>query len=209
MDQSGHSGGQNGDQKGRLDHFWAILVQYTFRQYRSHSLTCPLKSAWHLNLVHCIRCQICKLQGKEGQGLVCSWHDGSQCQRSLQQRWQMWVDLQGLLWAAWTSIQISFEAGLGAYQGLAQKIKVPFSRIFCFFVAVLRVQGRFQNPRQTPVCTKLQLKRFPKYYARAPVRGWAINPPNLRIESLAAIFFENMFRAARLQNETKNGLKNA
>ena len=30
--------------------------------------------------------------------------------------------------------QISFEPGFGAYQGLAQKIKVPFSWIFSFFL---------------------------------------------------------------------------
>ena len=31
-------------------------------------------------------------------------------------------------------LQISFEPGFGAYQSLAQKIKVPFSAIFCFFL---------------------------------------------------------------------------
>ena len=31
-------------------------------------------------------------------------------------------------------VQIAFEPGFGAYQGLAQKIKVPFSRIFCLFL---------------------------------------------------------------------------
>ena len=30
--------------------------------------------------------------------------------------------------------QISFEPVFGAYQSLAQKIEVPFSRIFCFFL---------------------------------------------------------------------------
>ena len=33
-----------------------------------------------------------------------------------------------------SDFQISFEPGFGAYQGLAQKIKVPFSRIFSFFL---------------------------------------------------------------------------
>ena len=44
-----------------------------------------------------------------------------------------------------------------AYQGLAQKIKVPFLRILCVcvFSAFLRVRGRRQNPRQTLVDTKL------------------------------------------------------
>ena len=31
-------------------------------------------------------------------------------------------------------LQISFEPGFGAYQGLAQKIEVPFSRMFCLFL---------------------------------------------------------------------------
>ena len=30
--------------------------------------------------------------------------------------------------------QISFEPGFGAYQGLAQKIKVPLSEVFCLFL---------------------------------------------------------------------------
>ena len=30
--------------------------------------------------------------------------------------------------------QISFEPGFGAYQSLAQVLKVPFSRIFSFFL---------------------------------------------------------------------------
>ena len=57
--------------------------------------------------------------------------------------------------------QISFEPGFGAYQDLAQKLKMPFFQDFLLISAVLRVQGRFQNPRQTPVRTKLRLKRFP------------------------------------------------
>ena len=57
--------------------------------------------------------------------------------------------------------RISFEPGFGAYQGLAQKIEVPFPQDFLLLVAVLRVRGRFQNPRQTPVRTKLRLKLFP------------------------------------------------
>ena len=48
-------------------------------------------------------------------------------------------------------LEISFEPGFRAYQGLAQKMKVPFCT---------RVRGRFQNPRQTPVHSKLRLKRF-------------------------------------------------
>ena len=34
---------------------------------------------------------------------------------------------------------------------------------FLLISAVLRVRERFQNPRQTPVRTKLRLKRFPKH----------------------------------------------
>ena len=58
--------------------------------------------------------------------------------------------------------QISSEPGFGAYQSLAQKIKVPFSRVFLLLYAVLRVRERFQNPRLSPVRTKLGLKRFPR-----------------------------------------------
>ena len=36
---------------------------------------------------------------------------------------------------------------------------------FLLISAVPRVQGRFQNPRQTPVRTKLRLKRFPTIIA--------------------------------------------
>ena len=51
--------------------------------------------------------------------------------------------------------------------------KAPFSRTFSFFSAVLRVRGRFQNPSQTLVCTKLRLKRFPK------VSRWLCDPDDL------------------------------
>ena len=55
----------------------------------------------------------------------------------------------------------SFEPKLGAYQSLAQKIKVPFSRIFSSFLKFFEVRGRFQNPRHISVRAKLRLKRFP------------------------------------------------
>ena len=49
-----------------------------------------------------------------------------------------------------------------------RKLKRPFSS--SFFVpllsGVLRVRGRFQNLRQTPVRTKLRLKRFLMYLLR-------------------------------------------
>ena len=54
-----------------------------------------------------------------------------------------------------------FEPGFGAYQSLAQKIRAPFCRIFSFFLQPWGLQGVFQNPRQTPVRTKLRLKCFP------------------------------------------------
>ena len=50
-------------------------------------------------------------------------------------------------------VQISFEPGFGAYQGLAQKIKVPFSRIFSFFLQFLGFKGDFKTrakPRYAP-----------------------------------------------------------
>ena len=59
-------------------------------------------------------------------------------------------------------LQISFEPGFGAYQGLASEKKSGLFQDFLLISAVLRVRGRFQNPRQTPVRTKLRLKRFPK-----------------------------------------------
>ena len=58
-------------------------------------------------------------------------------------------------------IRSLWEPGFGAYQGLAQKIKVPFLRLFLLLSAVLRVRGRKQDLRQTPVRAKVRLKRFP------------------------------------------------
>ena len=51
--------------------------------------------------------------------------------------------------------QISFQPGFGAYQGLAQKIKVPFSRIFCSFEGSRAISKPAPNPgtHQTPVET--------------------------------------------------------
>ena len=49
--------------------------------------------------------------------------------------------------------QISFEPGFGAYQGLAQKIKVPFSRIFSVFLQFCGFEGDFRTrakPRYAP-----------------------------------------------------------
>ena len=43
-----------------------------------------------------------------------------------------------------------------------RKQKCP-SPGFLLLSAVLRVRGRFQNPRQTPVRTKVWLKRFPRH----------------------------------------------
>ena len=58
-------------------------------------------------------------------------------------------------------VQISFEPGFGAYQGLGRKMKVPLSRILCFvFLQFWWFEGDFKNPGQTPVRTKLRLKRF-------------------------------------------------
>ena len=50
-------------------------------------------------------------------------------------------------------LQISFEPGFGAYQGLAQKIKVPFFRIFSFFLQFRGFEGDFKTrakPRYAP-----------------------------------------------------------
>ena len=58
-----------------------------------------------------------------------------------------------------TIIWISFEPGIGAYQGLAQK-QNPLFQYFLLLSAFLSARGRFQNLLQTPVCTKLRLKRF-------------------------------------------------
>ena len=56
---------------------------------------------------------------------------------------------------------ISFEPGFRAHQGLAQKIKsAPFPEFFCLFLQFWVFRGDFKNPRQTPVRTKLRLKRF-------------------------------------------------
>ena len=51
--------------------------------------------------------------------------------------------------------QISFKPGFGAYQSLAQKIKVPFSRIFSFFLQFWGFEGVFKTrakPRYAPNC---------------------------------------------------------
>ena len=45
--------------------------------------------------------------------------------------------------------------------GFGAENKSALFQDFLLVSAVLRVQGRFQNPRQTPVRTKLRLKRFP------------------------------------------------
>ena len=50
-------------------------------------------------------------------------------------------------------IRISFEPGFGAYQGLAQKIEVAFSRIFSFFLQFWGFEGDFKTrakPRYAP-----------------------------------------------------------
>ena len=52
--------------------------------------------------------------------------------------------LSGLLKARWkASPQIPFEPALGAYQSLGQKIKVPLSRIFSFFLQFWGSEGNF------------------------------------------------------------------
>ena len=60
--------------------------------------------------------------------------------------------------------QISFEPGNSAYQGLEQKKKSAPFQDFLFLSAVSRVRGRFQNPRQTPVRSKLRLKTFSEFH---------------------------------------------
>ena len=41
--------------------------------------------------------------------------------------------------------QIVFEPGFGAYQGLAQKAKVPFSEVFCWFLQFWGFRGDFKT----------------------------------------------------------------
>ena len=56
-------------------------------------------------------------------------------------------------WSLGNCSQISFEPGFGAYQGLAQKIKAPFSLIFRLFPQFLGFEGDFKTrakPRYTP-----------------------------------------------------------
>ena len=48
--------------------------------------------------------------------------------------------------------------------GFGAENKSALFQDFLLISAVLRVRGRFQNPRQTPVRTNLRLKRFPKYH---------------------------------------------
>ena len=45
-----------------------------------------------------------------------------------------------------------------------RKQKCPFPGVFSLFQQVRRFKGDFKNPCQTPVCTELQLKRFPTYF---------------------------------------------
>ena len=55
-------------------------------------------------------------------------------------------------WGFWfLNPQISFEPGFGAYQSLAQKIKVAFSRIFSFFLQFCGFEGDFKT-RAKPRC---------------------------------------------------------
>ena len=64
--------------------------------------------------------------------------------------------------------EISSEPGFGAYRrnesDLFQNVLLP--------AAVLRVRGRFQDLRRTPVRTKLWLKRFPRTRCVHPVFLW-------------------------------------
>ena len=50
-----------------------------------------------------------------------------------------------------TNLQISFEPGLGAYQSLAQKMRVPFSKIFSFSLQFWGFEGDFKA-RAKPRC---------------------------------------------------------
>ena len=46
---------------------------------------------------------------------------------------KMWQGASPAQWCTWPR-QISFEPGFAAYQSLAQKMKVSFSRFFSFFL---------------------------------------------------------------------------
>ena len=75
--------------------------------------------------------------------------------------------------------QISCEPGFGAYQGLAQKIKVPFSRIFpsfCSSEGSRAISKPEPNPgtHQTPV---EMLSEMVSGRARAPCRCSRVSLP--------------------------------
>ena len=64
------------------------------------------------------------------------------------------------------SAQISLEPGCGAHQSLAQKIKVPFSRIVSFFLQFGGFEGNFKTRAKPLYAPNSGLKRFPKWCSR-------------------------------------------
>ena len=65
--------------------------------------------------------------------------------------------------------QISFEPGFGAYQGLAQEMKVPLSRFFRLFLQFWGFKGDVKTRAKTPVRTLVSQRSvtpFPKNLLR-------------------------------------------
>ena len=70
-----------------------------------------------------------------------------------------WLVAKSLLFSDlfWTRVWCIPEFGAG--------FKSALFHDFLLLSAVLRVRGRIQNPRRTPVRTKLRLKRFPMFFS--------------------------------------------
>ena len=66
-----------------------------------------------------------------------------------------------------------FSTRVWCIPGFGAENKIALFQEILLISAVLRVQGRFQNPRQTPVRTKLRLKRFPNRTPRTPEQSEA------------------------------------
>ena len=92
-------------------------------------------------------------------------------------------------WGSQLSLSRLGRSRFGAYQGLAQKIKVPFSRIFCLFLQFWGSEGDFKT------------RAKPRY---APNSGWNAFRDSRESTRRFARFtwFAQIVRAACLQNET-------
>ena len=70
-------------------------------------------------------------------------------------------------WELFFKLQISSEPGFGAYQSLAQKIKVPFSRILCLFLQFGGLEGDFKTrakPGYAPNSGWNAFRKLPPYF---------------------------------------------